>query len=548
MLLLTSVYNNASYDSRIEAFKHSGSPDGDNLGLHLVAQSLRTEGLEARIIDARRDKLTPSKTFDKIKEHIKVDGVPDAFGLSCEGLGGEHAVIELTSVLKMHFPDIPIVVGGYVTLEEDLMARAPGIDVLFKGEGEDRSPAVFEALKARDYEALRKVPGLVVKEDSALRDTGKAPRVTNLDRVLPDYNIFWSYRIYSARNCRGRCTYCFIGDFYNGNEVIAMSDSALVKTVKSLMEAQEARFAEYKEYREKLVSFSNDNFVHKSGIIDLLAPVVAEQGYKLSFQLRADDAIRHFEEIRTHQENIHSVSLGIESFSNKLLRFWRKGTTAAKNLEALELLSQLKEVGVTPFFMMDHEHDDEDIIFNALYGAAFAPVYVYRPIGFGLPKAPFFFDEEGRGIKFTPKTPYDKKSPRLEKVLDTVSELNRRSREILEEHRSNYYRLRDTREVEFRDRYMRAVEEAIKIEYVFRPILECRSTSNWKSDIDNAPRYFGILSNDVVGLGRLLRLAYFNQKKVDLWPLFDRRLEELESNIRECREFMGHLKQMYPNK
>lgn len=535
MIQLISCYSNSNPDFRVNLYEDSISPDGDNLGLHLVAQSLRAQRLKANIFDARRGRLSPTKTLE---EMLRLEKRPQVFGISSEGGRAKSAVVELSALLKDHFPEVPIVVGGYVWLENDLMNLGKGIDVVFKGEGEDRVPAVFKYLINKQKEHLEKIAGLLIRKDNdTVIDTGTAPRITNLDRITPDYNIFFNPFIYSARNCPGQCNFCYIGKHYGGNKVISMSDHKIRQSVSKIIGKMRSKKGN--------VSFKDDNFLYKGGRLDLIAPLLrkTEGRVKVSFSARADSIKRNKEEIERNKDFIESVGVGTEAFCSTLLQAWNKGCTTIDNFEAVEFLSE-QDIKFLPFLMLDDQYDDPRTLFQALYGVVYAPMYTTVQMAKGKSfKIPRLSIES---INFSRRLPNDKESKRVSIVLEKVEEFNRSYNLLRPIHRSNLIECRD--ETYFEE-YKRFVEEGMQLVYIGKAFYQEgffeEGDSRREREVSNMQHNIAMLNIKIKNAIETCKVVNEHLNNIEISDILYIKLDDNERFFDRCKHQIDYLKDIY---
>ena len=179
---------------------------------------------EVEIFDGRENCADDDDVIRAIK-----DFGPDVMGLSVltmERTEGHHTA----RLIKEHFPDLPVVMGGpYVTSEVEDALQNEAVDYAVIGEGEISGLNLFNALeKGRDPAGIK---GVVFKRGEKLISTGMDEPVPDLD-TLP--MIAWdmidlekylhnpdrptpmnlhvktqrSAPILTTRGCPYQCTYC----------------------------------------------------------------------------------------------------------------------------------------------------------------------------------------------------------------------------------------------------------------------------------------------------------------------------------------------------
>ena len=147
-----------------------------------IKKALKDSGLNCTIIEAIQG--TPRERVDSTVDQLR-RCKPRAIGLSSTSKLWK-TTRALTRIIRREFPEVPIVAGGYISLYPEIMQMAE-IDVLFHGEGEVRSPALFQALVSG--QDVKEIPGLLVRENGAIISTGEVPeRLDDLDRFVPDHD------------------------------------------------------------------------------------------------------------------------------------------------------------------------------------------------------------------------------------------------------------------------------------------------------------------------------------------------------------------------
>ena len=115
------------------------------LGLLAIGGPLIDAGHEVRLVNADPDN-TP---LPRVVDEVLCDR-PDAVLIGHSGSTSVHpTVLVLVGMLKARAPGVRVIYGGvYPTYHwRDILAEAPGIDVIVRGEGEETTPALIAALE-----------------------------------------------------------------------------------------------------------------------------------------------------------------------------------------------------------------------------------------------------------------------------------------------------------------------------------------------------------------------------------------------------------------
>jgi len=183
--------------------------------LYVAAYARENTRHDISVIDAVVEELD----YPALKERIAAEK-PDVVGVTATTFTLVDAVLTVKAVKEIS-DGIKVVMGGphpYIYPEESI--NLPGVDFLVLGEGEE----VFAALLGRlgDKEALRKIPGLVFRDEGRIINTGCPPLIDDLDglpfpaRDLTPYRDYYSLiartqpvtTMITSRGCPFRCLFC----------------------------------------------------------------------------------------------------------------------------------------------------------------------------------------------------------------------------------------------------------------------------------------------------------------------------------------------------
>ncbi|MDX6768731.1 MAG: radical SAM protein [Elusimicrobiota bacterium] len=130
----------------------------------------------------------------------------------------ERATLALARRLKAARPDAVVVLGGPQAAKAAgglALAADPAVDFVVDGEGEVTFVELLRALESGGDPAA--VPGLLLRRDGLVRDTGKRPLLRDLDALPPadyadfDLSAYAGLRVpvSISRGCPNRCAYCY---------------------------------------------------------------------------------------------------------------------------------------------------------------------------------------------------------------------------------------------------------------------------------------------------------------------------------------------------
>lgn len=250
------------------------------------------------------------------------------------------ASLLLAKRVKERFPDTHIVFGG-ANCDSDMGRSLVGtfefIDSVVDGEGELSLVGLLAGLRNGHW---KKVPGLVFRESGRVRANPRPPRIADLDALpFPDYSEYFdrleglknvspnvSIPIESSRGCWwARCTFCSLQP--SGDKCYFSKSPA---RVVSEIEHQ------VKKHRVLMIQFQDSvpHARHLDGLLSGLETLRERMDLRCFFEVRANMKRAQFE--RLANAGINNVQIGVESFSDRMLKVMNKGATALHNVSALK--------------------------------------------------------------------------------------------------------------------------------------------------------------------------------------------------------------------
>ena len=251
-------------------------------------------------------------------------------------------LLSLFSTLQLLDPKIKefvrsqdlVYLGGPVSISPEMVLGELDVDAVITGEGE----AIVADLVVSDIE---KIPGVSFRRGGEIVKTQPVP-LEVLDHPLPlipedlssqdvrGANVY----IETHRGCLGRCTFCQVPRFF-GRAIRSRSLENVVREVRELKRYGVRRVA-VSGGTGSLFGYGKD--VNKGAFIELLQSLSEILGPRnLSVpDMRVDFVDQEIlEAVRDY--TVGWVFFGIESGSDSILRAMRKGVTAERNQEAVEL-------------------------------------------------------------------------------------------------------------------------------------------------------------------------------------------------------------------
>lgn len=241
-------------------------------------------------------------------------------------------------------PDIVTVLGGVhaTFMYRQVLAEAPWIDAIVRGEGEDIMVQLIQSLEAGRWPAGRaEIKGLAYSENGKVVATAAAPTVKNIDSIVADWSILnWDKYSYiplgvrvaipnMARGCPFTCSFCSQWKFWRDYRI--RDPKKVVDEIELLKRDHDVGFfiladEEPTINKKKFVAFCQELVDRKLGIL-------------WGINTRVTDILRDEELLPFYRKaGLIHVSLGTEAAAQLKLDLFNKETTVAQNKKAVALL------------------------------------------------------------------------------------------------------------------------------------------------------------------------------------------------------------------
>lgn len=241
-------------------------------------------------------------------------------------------LIGLGKLIKEILPNAIIVVGGVLaTSDPDLLLKEPYVDYIIRGEGED---AFLEFCNTFDKNP-KKLGKLMNVNKNPLR-----PFVDMNKLKLPNYGLLGNLERYDefyvifSRGCVGSCSFC------NNIQMWGKDNKPFIRTYST-----ERAIELFKEvigkYKRKMFLIIDDNFLSFKGRSIAICNFLSKYNLHFYTSARADNL--DDETMNSLKKaGCHTIFVGIESGSQRMLDFLGKKTTVSQNINAIKICKKHK--------------------------------------------------------------------------------------------------------------------------------------------------------------------------------------------------------------
>jgi anaerobic magnesium-protoporphyrin IX monomethyl ester cyclase len=306
-----------------------------------LAGALKAAGYEdVRFIDAMTNNLS-----DDDMRVLLAGEKPDIIGATAI-TPSIYKAERLLEIAKEVHPDAITVLGGIhaTFMYSQVLAEAPWIDVIVRGEGEGILVSLVRAIEAGLWpEGRAAIKGIAYREDGQVVATPAAATVKDLDAISPDWGILqWDKYIYipmgkrvaipnMARGCPFTCSFCSQWKFWRDYRI--RDPKKVVDEIETLVRDHDVGFfiladEEPTINRKKFVQFCEELIKRDLGIL-------------WGINTRVTDILRDEALLPLYRRaGLIHVSLGTEAAAQLKLDRFNKETTVAQNKKAIALLRQ----------------------------------------------------------------------------------------------------------------------------------------------------------------------------------------------------------------
>ena len=347
------------------------------LGLAYLGGAIIEAGHDCKVLDMESQQLNPADLVEEIREYT-----PDLIGITATSPVYKNAEY-LAGVIKEHFPDVPLGVGGVhsTIVGRQLLEECPHFDFQVVGEGEKTIAEVLAAMQQdRPFEGIY---GTIFRKNGTIVENPRRPLADNLDELprparhllnqelyrhyLPGKGLIQYASLFTSRGCPFQCVFCSQHTMYgrtvrfhsverviselteviNGlgvQHVIIMDETMTLNKRRTLELCQAIKDAGLK--------FTWEGWTHASKIDEKLLRAMKDAGLiRLSFGIESGDPeilkkIKKgvtLEQIRTAYKLAHKV--GIETRGSAILGHpYETRETAWRTIKFLRNLKECKQM------------------------------------------------------------------------------------------------------------------------------------------------------------------------------------------------------------
>jgi radical SAM superfamily enzyme YgiQ (UPF0313 family) len=304
------------------------------LGFGYLA-SVLGEKNEIKVIDA----LSLDYSLDGVGSEIKRFD-PDVVGVTAttpsiyEAYGVARIAKEINS-------DVKTIIGGpHATFTaKETLKECKHLDVVVRGEGEETMRELSNAIERE--EDLKDVLGITFREDDKIVETGDRPLIKNLDEIpFPAYDLLpqskFDGRRYAvmmtSRGCPFKCIFCssslLCGKVWRGRSPENVVEELRILKSRGIDE----------------IEFLDDTFTLNGKRVEKICDLIEKEKLDVSWSCSSRvNTINKGMAEKMKEVGCHTVYMGVESGTEKILKIISKGITLKEAEKAVKLV---KEVGL----------------------------------------------------------------------------------------------------------------------------------------------------------------------------------------------------------
>jgi len=351
--------------------------------------------LATAIEDKHQVKIYDRNIYVNDKDYIEFlkDYQPDIIGFTSMTTQMLHDLMHLGDLTKRILNKVTIIVGGiHASVDPESVLREPYVNYVLRGEG-DESFLEFCDIFDQNPKKLGKLKNI---NKNPLRSFVDMTKLKFPNYSLLDLKKYEHVYVLLSRGCTGNCTFCCSTRTWSvkGQPCVRnYTTKQIIKFFKNLIE----------EYNVHTFSIADDNFVsNKAQTIEVCEFLKDKKVHFFCFA-RADSL--DDEVLKALKEaGCHTIQIGIESGSQRVLNFLNKRTSIKQNIEAIRACQRHGITCDASFMVGLPTETVEELNMTLDFIKKYKPDLPNAKIYLPLPGAPLFDFCVSRGLIKKPET------------------------------------------------------------------------------------------------------------------------------------------------
>ena len=302
-----------------------------------------------------------------------------------------YPMAEIIRGVKERLPDVVIVVGGpHTSLYPAETLNLHGVDYVIVGDGEKSFKMLLDALSSGDRDALRRITGIVYREDGSIVQV-RPDRSASVEGLpIPDWGLL-DYAYYytaadkseqtvtmiSSRGCPFKCNFCDV-----------MEKNYRWRPANDIVDEMEHIV---KHFSNPVIHVFDDTFNILRGRVFEICDEIKKRGLKIKWTTRARCHPLDEEMVVAMKEaGLKRIHFGLESGSEVTLKNIKKGITKSQIISAFNVCKKHK-IETLAYFIVGFDWETKKdinatiefireirpnfIMANTLYPAAKTEIY-----------------------------------------------------------------------------------------------------------------------------------------------------------------------------
>lgn len=300
------------------------------LGILYIAASLREAGHKVRVKD-----LTFEKELNILDEDIRHAHVV-GFSAPTQLFG---IALDILKYVKTENPHVVSIIGGPHATADLKNALQADFDIAVLGEGEETIKDLVTALE--NEKPLDNISGIAFKTNGEIKINTPRPFMQNLDNIpfpardLIDYTNYRRVGLMSMRGCPYKCFFCKpLVDNLFGKKLRKRSPENIAAETEEIVH----------RYGNRIISFKDDTLtINNVEWFKQLQEEFERRKLNIKWQCNSRVDTVNYDKLRAMKDSgCQQIFFGIESGSQKILDFYKKGIAVEQTIEAFKLCKKVK--------------------------------------------------------------------------------------------------------------------------------------------------------------------------------------------------------------
>ncbi len=329
------------------------------LGILSIGSVLQEKNFNIHLLDMLVEELRPENLDNYIKEIN-----PNIVGISMNFTSTANVCYKIAKILKELSVKYVFVGGNHATFTYEQVLHNKNIDFVVRFHGEETVPELIDIIQSKNFNRLKQCKGIAFRQNDEIIVTPRREIPLSLNHLpMPAWNLLPLHKysedsrwvLYTSQGCPCACTFCSTSSFNNGNKVISMDVSEIIKRIKFIIKFSLSS-------NPPIIGFCDDAFTYnRERIVDLCNNIIKENLiFSWGCSTRVDLVDESLIELM-YKAGCRTMLFGIESCNPRVLKAVGKKINLEQAKKAISIAKN-RGIKIREMFILGLPFENEESI------------------------------------------------------------------------------------------------------------------------------------------------------------------------------------------